>query len=76
MQANADGLYLLEDLEQRLTDSINAYDSLPTDMHPAESRSSDKTAVIYDLQGRRLDETPNRSGIYIQDRQKVVSSDR
>lgn len=76
LQANADGLYLLEDLEQRLTDSINAYDSLPTDMHPAESRSSDKTAVIYDLQGRRLDETPNRSGIYIKDRQKVVSSDR
>ena len=37
---------------------------------PAEGNT--RQAVIYDMQGRRLNNIPQRPGIYIKDRQKVI----
>jgi len=72
LTANADGLYLLSDLEQRLTERIAAYDQPLTSINPTVAKNTSLQAVIYDLQGQRKANTPQHPGIYIRDRQKVV----
>ena len=72
LTANADGLYLFSDLEQRFKERIDAcwWDFSAIRQTTAEGNT--RQAVIYDMQGRRLNNTPQRPGIYIKDRQKVI----
>ena len=72
LTANADGLYLLSDLEQRFKERIEAYDQAPTVIRTAATEGNSRQAVIYNLQGHRLDNASQKSGIYIKDRQKVI----
>ena len=72
LTANADGLYLLSDVEQRFQERIAAYDETPTAINSTATEAAGHQAVIYDLQGRRLDGSPQRQRIYIRDRQKVI----
>lgn len=72
LTANADGLYLFSDLEQRFKERIDAcwWDFSAIRQTTAEGNT--RQAVIYDMQGRRLNNIPQRPGIYIKDRQKVI----
>lgn len=72
LTANADGLYLLSDLEQRFKERIEAYDQAPTVIRTAATQGNSRQAVIYNLQGHHLDNASQKSGIYIKDRQKVI----
>ena len=77
LTANADGLYLLSDLEERFRERIDAYGEIPTAVNRPTAVDSGRQTAIYDLQGRRLDNSPQltpqlRQGIYIKDRQKVI----
>jgi glucose-1-phosphatase len=63
LTANADGLYLLSDLDARMAEAMTEYDAIedvPTAVRSVtQPEAASQPAAIYNLQGQRLD-TPQR----------------
>ncbi len=78
LTTNDDGLYPLSDVEARFAERIAAYDQLLTDnISVGSPEESPQQAVIYNLQGQRLDrhhlsDKSIPAGVYIHQGNKVV----
>ena len=59
LTANSDGLYRLSDLDARMTETMGEYDAItdaPTAVRTvSQTGTASQPAVIYNLQGQRLD---------------------
>ena len=73
---NADGLYLMSDIDARMAETMAKYENLedlPTTVPPIPySKEEQEPTRIYNLQGQRLNTVP-QSGVYIQGREKKVA---
>ncbi|MBR4536660.1 MAG: hypothetical protein IKO62_08430 [Bacteroidales bacterium] len=73
---NADGLYLLSDIDARMAETMAKYETLedlPNTVQPTlYSKEEQEPTRIYNLQGQRLNTVP-QSGVYIQGREKKVA---
>ena len=69
---NDDGLFRLSDFEQQFSERIEAYDADPTGIQTRKYNNSPSSAIVYNLQGQRLDKDSQNAGIYIKNGQKVL----
>ena len=72
LAANDDGLYRLADFEQRFTERIEANGDTTSSIRSMEHSGNTTPAAVYSLQGQRLYEEAQNTGIYIKNGRKMV----
>jgi hypothetical protein len=72
LSANNDGLYRLADFEQRFTERIEANGDTASSVRSMEYSGNATPAAVYNLQGQRLYEEAQNTGIYIKNGRKMV----
>ena len=76
LTANSDGLYRLSDVDARMVETMEEYDAIedmPTTVRAvAQTDDASHSAVIYNLQGQRID-TPQRGVNIVGGEKKILS---